>query len=156
MTYLVPMLLYASFCPLGECLVQATVSTSSLDRSSCDVDSPAEHTFAISLQLCPASRICFSLCSSAAVHGVFVRLFFAFGSGRGASASGAGAGAGAVVSVAPAVVGVFAIWSGGLLRLIDLRLRAPAGDGGWAAVAKESCGVVVAGCSLGSSAEGAS
>lgn len=30
-------------------------------------------TFAISLQLFPTSRICFSLCSSAAVHGVLVR-----------------------------------------------------------------------------------
>jgi len=30
-------------------------------------------TFAISLQLCPASRICFSRCSSCGVHGVLVR-----------------------------------------------------------------------------------
>ena len=33
-------------------------------------------TFAISPQLFPASRMAFSLCSSAAVHGVFVRPFF--------------------------------------------------------------------------------
>lgn len=38
-----------------------------------------EHTFAISLQLLPASLICFSLCSSAGVQGVFVRPFFAGG-----------------------------------------------------------------------------
>lgn len=37
-------------------------------------------TFAISLQLFPASLIVLSLCSSAGVHGVFVRLFF-LGSG---------------------------------------------------------------------------
>lgn len=61
-----------------------------------------------------------------------------------------------MLSVAPAVVEAFAIWSEGLFRLTDLRFRAPAGDGGWAAVAKESCGVVVAGCSLGRSADGAS
>ena len=36
-------------------------------------------TFAISAQLLPASRIVFSLCSSAAVQGVFVRLFLAGG-----------------------------------------------------------------------------
>lgn len=33
-------------------------------------------TLAISLQLRPASRIVLSLCSSSAVHGVFVRPFF--------------------------------------------------------------------------------
>lgn len=37
------------------------------------------HTFAISAQLLPASLIVLSLCSSAAVHGVLVRLFFAGG-----------------------------------------------------------------------------
>jgi len=37
------------------------------------------HTFAISAQLLPASLMVFSLCSSAAVHGVLVRLFFAGG-----------------------------------------------------------------------------
>jgi len=36
-------------------------------------------TFAISAQLFPASLIFFNLCSSAGVHGVFVRLFFAGG-----------------------------------------------------------------------------
>ena len=35
--------------------------------------------FAISLQLLPASRKVFSRCSSAGVHGVFVRPFFATG-----------------------------------------------------------------------------
>jgi hypothetical protein len=66
-----------------------------------------EHTFAISLQLLPASLICFSLCSSAGVQGVFVRPFFAGGgpgvsvtdettaaaddSATGAAADGAGA-----------------------------------------------------------------
>lgn len=62
-------------------------------------------TFAISLQLWPASRICFSLCSSAGVHGVFVRLFFAFGSGTGVSASAdAGADADADADAAGAVL----------------------------------------------------
>lgn len=37
--------------------------------------------FAISLQLLPASRRFFSLCSSAGVHGVLVRPFFATGLG---------------------------------------------------------------------------
>jgi hypothetical protein len=37
------------------------------------------HTFAISAQLLPASLIFLSLCSSAAVHGVLVRLFFTGG-----------------------------------------------------------------------------
>lgn len=36
-------------------------------------------TFAISAQLFPASRIVLSLCSSAGVQGVFVRLFLAGG-----------------------------------------------------------------------------
>jgi len=45
-------------------------------------------TFAISLQLLPASLICFNLCSSAGVHGVFVRPFFA-GGGPGISCAGA-------------------------------------------------------------------
>lgn len=36
-------------------------------------------TFAISLQLFPASLIVFNRCSSAGVHGVFVLLFFATG-----------------------------------------------------------------------------
>jgi hypothetical protein len=45
-------------------------------------------TFAISLQLLPASLICFNLCSSAGVHGVLVRPFFA-GGGPGMSCAGA-------------------------------------------------------------------
>jgi len=44
-------------------------------------------TFAISLQLLPASRIAFNLCSSAAVHGVFVRPFLAGGGWMGCTLS---------------------------------------------------------------------
>jgi hypothetical protein len=84
---------------------------------------------------------------------VLVRLFFAFGSCAGASASVAG-GASAF-SAAPAVVDAFAMWSDGSFRLTDLRLRAPAGGGGCAADAKDSCGAVVAGWILGSSVDGA-
>lgn len=101
------------------------------------------YTFAISLQLCPASLICFSLCSSPGVHGVFVRLFFAFGSEAGASASVAGAALS--LSAGPAAVVGLAMWSDGLWRLTDLRLRAPAGDGGRAGAANESDDAVVAG-----------
>src|SRR4051794_2178379 len=62
-----------------------------------------QQTLAISAQLLPASRICFSRSSSAGVHGVFVLLFLAGGglapessAGGGAAAAGAG-GAGAPV-----------------------------------------------------------
>ena len=41
-------------------------------------------TLAISLQLLPASRMAFNLCSSSAVHGVFVLPFF-FGAGSWAA-----------------------------------------------------------------------
>lgn len=40
------------------------------------------NVLAISLQLLPASRNALSLCSSAGVHGVFVRPFFTVGLGR--------------------------------------------------------------------------
>jgi hypothetical protein len=40
---------------------------------------PCTLTLAISLQLLPTSLICFNRCSSAGVHGVLVRLFFATG-----------------------------------------------------------------------------
>lgn len=48
-------------------------------------------TFAISLQLFPASLICFNVCSSFAVHGVFVRPFFTTGCCGGGSRSAPGA-----------------------------------------------------------------
>lgn len=54
--------------------------------------SEERHTFAISAQLLPVSRICRSLCSSAAVHGVFVRLFLGAG-GCIETSSSLGAGA---------------------------------------------------------------
>ncbi len=47
-------------------------------------------TFAISAQLLPASLIFLSLCSSAAVHGVFVRLFFTGGCIEADDDSGSG------------------------------------------------------------------
>lgn len=64
--YLVPMLLDTAFSPVRESL-----HCSAIIRLN--YDSP---TLAMSLQVLPASRICFNLCSSAAVHGVFVRLRF--------------------------------------------------------------------------------
>jgi hypothetical protein len=74
---------------------------------------------------------------------VLVRLFFAFGSSTGASASVTDGGS--ACSAAPAVVEAFAMWSNGSFRFTDLRLRAPAGEGGCAADMKDSCGAVVAG-----------
>lgn len=50
----------------------------------------ATPTLAISLQLFPASRIAFSLCSSSAVHGVLVRPFFFGGVGSEAVAPAVG------------------------------------------------------------------
>ncbi len=47
-------------------------------------------TLAISAQLLPVSRICFSRSSSAGVQGVFVLLFLA-GGGAGSSAAGCAA-----------------------------------------------------------------
>jgi hypothetical protein len=80
-------------------------------------------TFAISLQLFPVSRICLSLCSSAAVHGVFVRLFLTLGSVAKAS-----------TSTPDACAVVVAIWSCDWARLIDLRFRefGPGVSGCWA------------------------
>ena len=113
-------------------------------------------TFAISLQLFCASLICFSLCSSAAVHGVLVRLFLALGSGTGTSSSAAEApavAAAVALSAEPAgVVEAFAIWSAKLLRLRDLRFRELAGETGWGAGAADSGGAVTGGWELDSSA----
>lgn len=75
-------------------------------------------TFAISLQLFPASRIVLSLCSSAGVHGVLVRLFFALGSWTGDSTSVDWAAA-APPDEAPTGVAELAIWS--CARLTDFR-----------------------------------
>lgn len=94
-------------------------------------------TFAISLQLFPASLICLSLCSSAGVHGVFVRLFFALGSWAGGSTSAAEAVAVAPPAGAPALVAVLAMCSC-CWRLTDLRFRALPGVGGCGAFAKGS------------------
>jgi hypothetical protein len=58
-------------------------------------------TFAISPQLLPASRIVFSLCSSAAVQGVFVLPFFLPPSSGGARV---GAGLGGAANVAAALL----------------------------------------------------
>lgn len=82
---------------------------------------------------------------------MFVRLFLALGSITGASVSAAGWGG--TLSVAPAVAEAFAAWSDESFMLTDLRLRVPAGEDGSAAGAKDSCGAVVTGCNLGSSAD---
>lgn len=60
------MLLHATFRPIGE----------SLDESEIWRSFASLLTLAISLHDLPSSRICFNLCSSAAVHGVLVRLLF--------------------------------------------------------------------------------
>jgi hypothetical protein len=88
--YLVPMFLYAPLCPLRKCLnhgyrishfspIEVTSRWSNVRIHVCILDMSV-FTFAISLQLLPASLITLSLCSSAGVHGVFVLLFFALGS----------------------------------------------------------------------------
>jgi len=53
------------------CSVRKSLHNSAVVRQLC-----GPPTLAMSLQVLPVSRICFSLCSSAAVHGVFVRLRF--------------------------------------------------------------------------------
>ena len=81
------MFFYAAFSSRGECLqVSAPLFKHLFIRF------PSQ-TFAISLQLLPASLICFNLCSSAGVHGVLVRPFFA-GGGPGISWVGVAAVAG--------------------------------------------------------------
>jgi hypothetical protein len=104
-------------------------------------------TFAISLQLFPASLIVLSLCSSAGVHGVFVRLFLALGSCAGASTSAllgaAGAAAAVVVAAAAAAGGgappggfaALAICS--CARLTDFRFLELPGVGGCGKLAKD-------------------
>lgn len=82
--YLVPMLLYTAFSPCGKCLScvstrYQTLTHQTIDRSKMilrRLEEDVGQTLAISLQVLPASRIAFSLCSSSAVHGVFVRPFF--------------------------------------------------------------------------------
>ena len=109
-------------------------------------------TFAISLQLFPASLICFSLNSSAGVHGVFVRLFLAFGSCAEVSTSAAWGAALLACASAPPVE--LAIVSGGWFRVTDLRFRFAVGvSGGWALACDSWPAVVTgaAGCRLGSS-----
>jgi hypothetical protein len=78
--YLIPVLLHTSFCSARERLrakPQSMVCTFSCICLS--MHTRMFHTFAISAQLLPASLIFLSLCSSAAVHGVLVRLFFTGG-----------------------------------------------------------------------------
>lgn len=64
--YLVPMFLDTTFSPVWECLSQSRLFWSETGR----------RTLAISLHDLLLSRICLSLCSSEAVQGVFVRVFF--------------------------------------------------------------------------------
>jgi hypothetical protein len=86
------MFLDAPFRPTRESL-HLSQQESNKAYSACLFQLSSEkHTFAISAQLFPVSRICLSRCSSAAVHGVFVRLFLATGGCIDASSSfGAGA-----------------------------------------------------------------
>ena len=78
LTHFIPVLLYTALCAIRECLIH--------DFSHFHVQDDNPRTFAISLQLLPASRIVFNLCSSAGVHGVFVLLFFGGGAEKDDSA----------------------------------------------------------------------
>ena len=80
-SYLVPMLFDTAFCPVGERLPHI-----SMDVLCCIL---SHATFAISPQLLPSSRILFNVCSSCAVHGVFVLGFFLLSPSREASEIGA-------------------------------------------------------------------
>ena len=87
------------------------------------------HTFAISLQLLPASLICLSLSSSAGVQGVFVRLFFIFGSSVEASTwagcTGCTGCTGAALLFASAPPAASAMLLACWLKMTDLRFRLP-------------------------------
>jgi hypothetical protein len=130
--YLVPVLLHTAFCSLREGLLLVSYlklesrepSQQTLRRGLYE---SGASTFAISLQLLPASLIVLSLCSSAAVHGVFVRLFLALGSCEGGSTS-APAAAVAPPDGVPAGGAALAIWS--CARLTDLRFFECPGVGG--------------------------
>jgi hypothetical protein len=85
-------------------------------------------TFAISLQLLPASLICFSLSSSAGVHGVLVRLFFSFGScAETSTLADCGAELFACATAPPVEPAMF---SGGRFNVTDLRFRFAVGING--------------------------
>jgi hypothetical protein len=159
--YLVPVLLHAALCSLGKCLtlIGQHIRTSCTLRASEPVR-PCFHTFAISLQLFPASLICLSLCSSAGVHGVLVLLFL----GLGSSSAGGGAGLAsapceAEANVAAGCAAGFAeasiCWS--CCRLTDFRFFDFPGVGGCgtAAAAKGSWVGATAGWRGGRSAEAA-
>lgn len=79
LTHFIPMFLYTALCAIRECLIH--------DFSHFHLQGSNSRTFAISLQLLPASRMVFSLCSSAGVHGVFVLLFLGGGAAKDDSAN---------------------------------------------------------------------
>lgn len=70
--HFVPMFLHTSFGPDGKCLLEVSLFLQT------DIHQ-RQKTFAISLQLLPASLISFNLCSSAGVHGVLVLFFLGAG-----------------------------------------------------------------------------
>ena len=70
-SYFVPMFLHTALCAVGERLFH--------NNKPLSVHGDELLTFAISLQLFPASRMVFNLCSSAGVQGVLVLLFLAGG-----------------------------------------------------------------------------
>jgi hypothetical protein len=92
------MLLHTPFCSRWKRL-QSAVSAARRPTKSAGA---IERTFAISLHEDPASRIVFSLCSSAGDHGVFVRDFFAEGGDKVGPSVGA---CGPVAFVVPVFVG---------------------------------------------------
>lgn len=162
-SYLVPMLLHASFSSLRKGLREQKESVHVMAGKLTALGSDGRSwvvlfcfgffTFAISLQLFPASLICFSRSSSAGVQGVLVLLFFTFGSCAPASASAAWGG-GALFACTSAPAAELAMSSCELLSVTDLRFRFVGEVTGCWTPTWESCAVVMAGaagCKLGSS-----
>lgn len=118
MIYLVPVLLHTALGARRESLRSVKRHGSATIRRA--AGQQVALTFAISLQLRPASRMVLSLCSSSAVHGVLVRPFFlgvastAGGIALGSPSIAPGVGIGAAIIVEDPAVG-----DGGRLRDVE-------------------------------------
>lgn len=77
------------------------------------------YTLAISLQLFPESLICLRRCSSAGVHGVFVRLFFG-ATGEDTSSGAAISSPASLIDVADPVGRSITVADMGALRFRDM------------------------------------
>ncbi len=108
-TNLIPMLLDTPFGARGECLWTFSQQSPHVQHATRTSREDAKRTFAISAQELPLSLICFRRSSSAGVHGVFVRLFFAGGPLGVVVESSAAAGWAGVVAAAVAGVGAAAV-----------------------------------------------